>query len=536
MIETTRALGPMVTSPHHLASQAGLDMLRQGGNAAEALVATLATLAVVYPHMTGLGGDGFWLLAPPGGGDPVAIDGAGRAGRRVSAGFYRERGLDAIPSRGPLSANTVPGAVASWISALAVAARWSGPDPRLPLEALLEPAIHYASAGVPVPRGLAEDCARLAGTLGCEPGFLDMFGPTAAGAPVRRPGLAATLRALAEEGLDGFYRGRLAHRIAADLVTVGAPVEYADLAFGHAAEVAALALRIGDLRLFNVPPPTQGLVSLLILGVADRRPAGDEAGGFAHVHGLVEATKRAFRVRDRVIGDPGAMTESPASFLADAWLDRAAAGIDAARALPWPEPDPDRGGDTVWCGAVDAEGGMASAINSLFHEFGSGVVLPETAITWQNRGTSFVLTPSGQPDGPRALAPVRKPFHTLNPAMAFFADGRRMAYGAMGGEGQPQTQAAVLTRYARFGVPLQEAVTAPRWLLGRTWGEDAMSLRVEADLGAATIDRLREAGHAVSLVPRLSAVMGHAGAIVSRPDGVREGASDPRSDGAVAAI
>ena len=533
MIETAAALGPMVTSPHRLASMAGLDVLRRGGNAAEALVATLATLAVVYPHMTGLGGDGFWLLVPPAkiGGDPVAIDGAGAAGRQVTQALYRSRGLDRIPARGPLSANTLPGAVASWDAALAAAAP-SRARGRLPLADLLQPAIHYAASGVPLARGLAVDSARHAAALAECPGFGDMFGDTVPGTPVRRPRLAATFRDLAAEGLDGFYRGDLARRIASDLRAVGAPLDAEDLAACHARQVAPLILRPAGMRVFNLPPPTQGLVSLLILGVADRLPLGDVPGGPAHVHALVEASKRAFAVRDRAIGDPGAMTERPDVTLGADWLDRAAAGIDPVRALAWPEPDPDRGGDTVWCGAVDEAGGMASAINSIFHEFGSAVVLPSTGITWQNRGASFTLGP----DGPRALAPGRKPFHTLNPACALFDDGRRMVYGTMGGEGQPQTQAAILTRFARFGEPLQAAVTAPRWLLGRTWGEDSVSLRVEADLGDATIARLIEAGHAVSAVPRLSAVMGHAGAIVLRPDGVREGAADPRSDGIVACV
>ncbi len=533
MIETPRALGPMVTAPHHLAATAGLDVLRAGGNAAEALVATLAALAIVYPHMTGLGGDAFWLLAPPGA-DPIGIDGAGHAGRQVTTALYRDCGLAAIPARGPLAANTVPGGVASWKQALSIASTWSR-APRPTLFALLEPAIRLAETGVPLARGLALDSARLAGRLGAEPGFLDTYGETVAGTPVRRPRLASTLRHLAVDGLDGFYHGALADRIAADLARVGAPLDREDLAAGRASVVTPLTVTLGDgIRLFNLPPPTQGLVSLMILAIHDRLPWAaarpGEDGGFAHVHALVEAAKHAFRVRDGALGDPGRVPATLGTELEADALERAAAAIDPHRASAWPDAIGDAGGDTVWCGAVDAEGGMASAIGSIFHEFGSGVVLPDTGITWQNRGSAFTL----DDDGPRALAPGRKPFHTLNPAMAFFPDGRRMVYGTMGGEGQPQTQAALFTRYARYGLDLQPAVTAPRWLLGRSWGAEEVSLRTEADLPAAADGTLARAGHDVAVVPPRSALMGHAGAIVLRPDGVREGATDPRSDGGVA--
>ncbi|TWQ41657.1 gamma-glutamyltransferase, partial [Xanthomonas vasicola] len=180
--------------------------------------------------------------------------------------------------------------------------------------------------------------------------------------------------------------------------------------------------------------------------------------------------------------------------------------------------------------AIDAHGRAVSCIQSTYFEFGSGLVLPRTGITWQNRGCSFRLAP----DGWNALASGRKPFHTLNPALATFDDGRVMAYGTMGGEGQPQTQAAVFSRYARFGMPLQQAITAPRWLLGRTWAEDSTSLKLENRFDPAVVHALREAGHAVELHPAYTSVMGHAGALVREVDGVISGASDPRSDGAVA--
>ena len=278
-------------------------------------------------------------------------------------------------------------------------------------------------------------------------------------------------------------------------------------------------------ELFNFPPPTQGLSSLMILALFERLGVR-EAEGFDHIHGLIEAAKQAFIVRDRIIGDPASMTERAEDFLADAMLDKLAARIVRKRALPWPHVA--QPGDTIWLGAIDASGLAVSFIQSIYFEFGSGCVLANSGIVWQNRGASFALTGNG----PRVIGAGRKPFHTLNPAMALFEDGRRMVYGTMGGEGQPQTQSALFSRYAMFGQKLQAAVTAPRWLLGKTWGEETMTLKVESRFDTSLIAALREAGHNVEVLPAFTSTMGHAGAVVLHGDGTFEGATDPRSDGA----
>jgi gamma-glutamyltranspeptidase/glutathione hydrolase len=219
-----------------------------------------------------------------------------------------------------------------------------------------------------------------------------------------------------------------------------------------------------------------------------------------------------------------------AAFLADAAVAERARAIDPRRALPWPEPA--TRGDTVWMGAVDGAGLAVSYIQSVYWEFGSGVVLEDTGVTWQNRGASFSLDPASHV----ALAPGRKPFHTLNPALARLADDRTIVYGNMGGDGQPQSQAAVFSRYAMFGQDLQQAVSAPRWLLGRTWGQMSVGLKLESRFDAALVDALRAAGHDVDVIAPYSDLVGHAGALVRHPDGVIAGAADPRSDGAVAAF
>jgi len=338
------------------------------------------------------------------------------------------------------------------------------------------------------------------------------------------PALGATLQRLGAAGTDDFYRGALARELAADLQRCGSPVTDADLAAHAASRCEPLSVAIKGARLFNMPPPTQGLASLMILALFERLGVR-EAESFDHVHGLIEATKQAFLVRDRTIGDPEAMTEPVETYLEAARLDELAARIDRKRALPWPQPA--NPGDTVWLGAIDATGLAVSFIQSIYFEFGSGCVLENSGVVWQNRGSSFVL----DGNGPRRLVPGRKPFHTLNPALALFDDGRRMVYGTMGGEGQPQTQSAVFTRYV-MGSGLQAAVTAPRWLLGKTWGADSVTLKLESRFDPALVRAMREAGHDVEMLGDFTSTMGHAGAIVRHGNGTYEGASDPRSDGA----
>jgi len=528
MLHAARSLNGMVVSPHHLASQAGLEVLREGGDAIEAMVATAAAIAVVYPHMNSIGGDGFWLIAEPGK-PPVAIDACGAAAAAATPDLYRANGLTSVPWRGPLAANTVAGTLSGWNAALEISRSWGS---RLPLARLVADAIRQAQEGVVVTPGMAETFAAKWGELSSVPSaaITLMTGPEPprVGGLLRQPLLAETLRRLGEAGAADFYTGGLAEDIAADLAAVGSPVTAADLAAHRAEMKTPLTVEIAEGALFNLPPPTQGLASLLILALFDRLTARD-AESFEHIHGLVEATKQAFLIRDQHVGDPAYMQIDPQALLSQpAALDRLAAGIDPVRALPWPQPS--ALGDTVWLGAIDRQGRAVSMIQSTYFEFGAGMVLPRTGIVWQNRGASFRIADNGW----NALKPGRKPFHTLNPALARLRDGRTMVYGTMGGEGQPQTQAAVFTRYARYGQDLQAAVTAPRWLLGRTWGEESTTLKLESRFNPAVIAALRAAGHDVEMVAPFTSTMGHAGAIVRHPDGTLEGAADPRSDGAAA--
>ena len=528
MSETIVGERGMVVAPHRAAAEAGAEIIRAGGNAIEAAIAAAATIAVVYPHMNAIGGDGFWLIREPGK-EPRYLEACGGAGSGATIRAYRDKGHDAVPTRGPDAALTVAGALSGWNTAYELSQSLGG---RLDRPTLLANAIAHAQNGIAVTRSQARLTAEHHAVLSAQPGFAEIFlvdgKPPETGAVLRQERLADTLDHLARAGFLDFYQGDVASEIASDLARIGAPVTRDDLARHEARLRPPLSVRLQQGTVYNAPPPTQGLASLLILGIFER--LGVKRGeSFEHVHGLIEATKRAFLLRDRHVTDP-IFAGDLSMHLSPRVLEREAAHIDKGRAAPWPQPA--KKGDTVWLGATDATGLTVSYIQSIFWEFGSGCVLPATGITWQNRGASFSLDPKSL----NPLEPGRKPFHTLNPAIARFDDGRIMSYGTMGGDGQPQTQGAIFTRHALFGMDLGEAIAAPRWLLGRTWGSDHTNLRVENRLDADLILALERAGHEIHVLDEAySDTMGHAGALIRRKDGRIFGASDPRSDGAAVA-
>jgi len=523
----------VVCGPHAVTVEDGRAILAEGGNAIEAMITMAASIAAVYPHMNHIGGDGFWLIREPSG-RVRAIMGAGRAGAKATLAFYRHHGYDEIPTRGPLAALTVPGAVAGWKLAVEAAKAQTGKASRvkLPLHVLLAPATAHARDGYIVTRSqarlTAEKLPEMNEAVGFAQAFLIDGKAPEAGTRIKQAAFAATLEQLSSAGLDDFYRGDVGREIAADLERIGSPVTRTDLEKYEATIAEPLSVRIGAGTLYNTPPPTQGLASLMILALFDRLRVA-EGESFAHIHGLVEATKRAFRVRDRVVTDPDKVDGNFNSFLADEFLDAEAGKIDAKRAAVWPAPYGE--GDTIWMGAADASGLVVSYIQSLYWEFGSGCVLPATGVLVQNRGSSFSLDPKAL----NVLTPGRRPFHTLNPAIASLKGGGVMAYGTMGGDGQPQSQAAVFTRHAAFRQPLEQALDAPRWLLGRTWGSTHTNLRLEKRFDGQLIDRLMSAGHNVQVLDEAySDTMGHAGAVILHPDGTLEGGHDPRADGGAA--
>ncbi len=528
MLSATSENG-VVSAPHILGSQSGLRILKEGGNAIEAAIAIAATLSVVYPHMTGLGGDAFWLIGNSDG-SVLGLDGAGAAARVASPEYYLSRGHRHIPERGPLAANTVAGAVSTWDAAHAYSRKhWGGirnwGD-------LLDDAVMYAADGCPVGPGLhfvLADKFTHGGNAGSHfrAVFLPDGRPLELGSTLRQSALGKSLAQLQRHGAEDFYRGELGRRIAQGLAEQGSPLSATDFAVFSARWVEPLRCTYAEGEVINLPPPTQGLSSVMLLALMERSGTRQmDPFGADYLHCAVEATKLVFSLRDRYVADPDYIPIPLGDLLAPDFLDDLASQIDPNMARPYGYGAGP--GDTVWFGVADREGRSVSVIQSLYYEFGSTVMAGDTGILWQNRGCSFSLDRGSA----NVLAPRKRPFHTLNPAM-FVKNGKvHLAYGTMGGEGQPQTQAAIASRVLDHGMSLADAVGSPRWLLGRTWGDLSSSLKLEGGYTSEVFNQMRMKGHPVEWVSRYSSVFGHAGIIRIRDDTSLEAASDPRSDGA----
>lgn len=533
---TTRG---MVTSPHYLATQAGVDTLRKGGTALDAAITLAAVLAVVYPQMCSIGGDNFWLAHEAATGTLHGINASGRSGEKATRDFFTQKGLSAIPLRGPLAACTVPGVVSGWDAAHTLSRLWGSP---LSLADLLQEAIALASEGFAVTPSLAywlhEDCKtdpQGYRQLQNQPGFASTFLPTGkpahVGQRLRLPELAATLSLIAQEGPRSFYEGELAERMTRWLADNGGLLTARDFAQHDAETVTPLSVRYRGLEACNLPPNTQGVASLSILNILEHMDVASLGEGSAeHIHAIVEATKLAFAERDAYVTDPDFAQIPLDCMLSPAHGRELAQRIHMAHALE-PANLLEPKGDTCWFGVVDAQGNAVSAIQSIFHDFGAGIVAGDTGVLLQNRGSFFSLDPSHV----NTLEPLKRTMHTLNPPMLRKNGKPWLVYGTMGGEGQPQTQAALVTRMVDFGLSPHDAVAAPRWLYGRSWGLPVNNLRIEGRFAPRVATTLQHLGHDVEVLSGFSDLMGHAGAILcDQNTGLLFGATDPRSDGLAA--
>lgn len=511
----------MVTSPHDLASQAGLEVLQAGGNAIEAAIAIGATLSVTYPHFSGLGGDAFMIISDRNG-KGIALSGIGQAAAKP----LNYSGT--IPVRGPGSALTSAAAVDTWDQAFEFSRRsWGG---RQSWKDLFKRPIQYAADGFPLTPSQHFWSNFRAKEIGNWPDVVRMFTFDGripdVGETFRQPDLARTLNAVAENGAREFYEGDLAARIARGLQQAGSPLTADDLARCRARNETPLRVAYRGGELVSLRPPTQGITTLEIMGTLDRFDlAAIPEGSADYYHLLVEAVKTAFIDRNRYVADPDFVDVPVNRLLSKANLDGHAKRIDMAKAAPWPYMF--KPGDTVFIGATDKDGNCVSMLQTVYFDWGSGVVAGDTGILWHNRGASFSLDPQHI----NVLQPGKRPFHTLNPGM-YLTDGRpRLLYGTQGADGQPQTLAAVLTRLIDYQMDPLTALTRPRFLLGKTFSDSRDSLKLELDAGKDVFAELTARGHEISPIPAQSQLAGHPGAIRIDRDGTMVGAHDPRSDG-----
>lgn len=534
------SLRGLVSTPHYLASQAGLDILRRGGTAVDAAIAAAAVLSVVYPHMCGLGGDNFWLIYDAAHGQLKALNGSGRAALSATPEFYAMRSFKAVPARGYMAVNTVPGAVSGWGEAYALSRSSLGSP--LSWAELLDAARGYAQDGFVVNASLAHWLAAVTSNDG--PGralhqftaFRELFCKEegrvyAFGDVLRQENLARTLARLAENGPDEFYHGEIARAIADAMMLHSGMLTVGDLAEHHADWAEPLSVPYREYIACAPPPNCQGLTTLEILNILNQTDVAALGEGSAdYYHLLAEAAAAAMRDRDRYLTDPAFADIPVQRLLSPAYGREQAARINLARSAgPLAPLTP--GGDTVWLGVTDAAGNAVSLIQSIYHEFGSGMVAGGTGILLQNRGCAFSLDPAAI----NCLEPGKRPPHTLSPAM-LLKDGKpRLVYGSMGGSGQPQTLAALATRIVDFGFSPQDAVNAPRCLLGRSWGAPDNDLKLEGRIPESVAEELRKRGHAARRVEDYTEIMGHAGAILRHDNGAMQGATDLRGDGLAAA-
>lgn len=538
-----RGVRGAVVAPHHLATAAGLSILRAGGHAVDAAIATNAVLGVVLPSACGIGGDAFWLVWDEAAAEEVALNGSGRAPAGADPGRMRAEGLDRLPYRGPLTI-TVPGAVRSWSDAH----RRFG---RLSRETVLAPAIELARDGFPAYDGfitaVETTLPAVVDALGEGSGYEQVYRPSGrpwrTGERVRLPALAATLERLVTAGFDDFYEGEIAERQAAGLAAVGSAITGTDLA-GHTSTWAEpIWTTYRGVRVTTHPPNSSGIVALELLNILEQFDPPDASAfgpaGVADprwVHFGIEAAKLAMADRDAHLSDPEFVDVPVPQLISKARAAELARLIDpdrarrpAASALP-------RGGGTIYLATVDGDGNAVSLIESNYMGFGSGVVDPATGIHYQNRGSYFSL----DSDHPNVLAPGKRTLHTLLPGMLFRAGQAApwIVVGSMGGDVQPQIHAQFVSAVVDGGLDIGTAVAAPRWSVEPPellTPPTEVHLEPRHEPGIA--EALRARGHDLHPTAAFDDALGHEHAIElvdggpARPDGSLAATTDPRSEG-----
>jgi gamma-glutamyltranspeptidase/glutathione hydrolase len=509
----------MVASSQPLATQAGLSILMAGGNAADAAVATAAALNVTEPCSTGIGGDCFALFFDAAGGEITALNASGRAPMSLSIELLRSQGLihnGYLPGRHAHNV-TVPGACSGWAAMLSRHGTMTFRD-------VLTPAIRLADDGFPVsPISAAGWASGAAGELRSHPNGREMLvdgRAPRAGQRFRNPGLARTFRAVAEGGADAFYRGEIARRIAEVVQESGGVLDESDLESHYATWDTPICTSYRDVSVWECPPNGQGLTALLALNILEGLPS---AGPLTpqRLHAQIESIRLAFADTTWYVADPAVTPVPTEALLSKDYAAGRRRMIQPDRAMPEPpHGSPGVGSDTVYFCAVDAHGNACSFINSNYNGFGTGLVPRGCGFTLQNRGHNFTL----DPEHPNALAPGKRPYHTIIPGLMTRADGSLLGpFGVMGGFMQPQGHLQVVVDLVDDGVDPQAALDGPRFCVG----DGAVYL--EEGLPAR---ELAELGHPVRVVDGYArSIFGRGQIILIDGDGVLCAGSDPRADG-----
>jgi len=514
---TAHGMNGVAATSHPAATLAAIDILRAGGNAVDAAIAASATLCVVEPQSTGIGGDCFAVYAPKGDmAKAVSVNGSGAAPAKANVEYFTDQGMEHI-SVNSVHAVTIPGAVDAWAALL----RDHG---TMTFDQVLKAAIGYAEDGFAVSPRVSLDWAGAAGRLEKDANAAKVYLPggraPACGEVHKNPWLGETLRTIAADGRDGFYAGRVAEDIIGYLNSLGGLHTLDDLA-AHAAEIGdPIQTSYRGHEISTVPPNNSGITTLIMLNILEGFDlAALDPHGAERAHLLGEATRLAYNARETHVGDPR-QTDVPVDMLlSKEFAAELRAKIDPKKALALDYIRPPGHPDTIYLTVVDKDRNAISFINSIFYPFGSALVSPNTGITFQNRGAGFRL----QPGHPNCIAPGKRPLHTITPGM-LSKDGRCvMPYGVMGGQYQPVGQSQVVTNVVDFGMDPQEALDMPR-----TFHFDE-EFQLEGSVSAEVERELQAMGHATM---RIDAPHGGGQAIwIDWENGTLMGGSDPRKDG-----
>jgi gamma-glutamyltranspeptidase / glutathione hydrolase len=510
------ALNGMVATSQPLASVAALAVLREGGNAIDGAITAAAVLNVVEPMMTGIGGDMFCIAYLQSEKKPIALNGSGWAGSRASIDFFQSRGMYSMPVKG-MQTVSVPGAVAGWF-------KLHEKYGKLPMQRLLAPAIQYAEDGFPVSEIIAGQWQRNEAILRETPDaswtyLIDGRAPRH-GEVFRNPALARSLRLISEQGRDAFYKGEIGQKLVDFSDRNDGLLVASDLADFDASWVEPSHINYRGYDLYEIGENTQGTTALEIMNIIegfDLKETGHNSAG--HVHLMVEAKKLAFADRDLYIADPRMSDVRLHRLLSKSYAEERRALIDRDRAMLSPKPGIIEHGDTVYLTVVDRDRNAVSFINSIFFNFGSGMVADDTGIVLQNRGALFELDPYH----PNRIEPRKRPFHTLIPAMVLKNNQPYFSFGVMGGDMQPQGHAQVLVNVIDFGMDAQQAGEAARF---RHFNE---GLALESGFGMSVRNKLSEMGHRV--IESLDSFGGYQGIMIDPSTGVLMGGTDIRKDG-----